>query len=227
MEKSCPGGILLKLRAAYGESGNLTGIGAYDRINSYSSNSYLGRIALTGSTSLANENVKPERQKELEIGTDMSFFDNRLGLQFNWYHKRVEDLLINRQIAPTNGYSSLLDNFGSLENKGIEVVLNGSPVRNNDLRWDITAIFNRNRNKVLEVGPALTLFSTNAGAPIALLEGYPIGVFYGTFFAMDANGNQIKNATGFPQIEKGTQNSPVSYTPQRDANGIPIRNYIA
>ena len=100
-----------------------------------------------------------------------------LGLQFNWYRKRVEDLLINRQIAPTSGYSSLLDNFGSLENKGFEIVLNGAPVANNNLRWDVTAIFNRNRNKMIKVGPALTLFSTNGGAPIALLEGYPVGCF--------------------------------------------------
>jgi len=220
-KNSLPWWNTAKLRIAYGESGNLTGIGAYDRINAYSSNTYLGRIALSGSSRLANEEVKPERQKELEIGTDLSFFRDRIGVQFNWYRKRVEDLLINRQIAPTNGYSSLLDNFGSLENKGFEVVLNGTPVSNNDLRWDLTAIFNRNRNKVIEVGPALTLFSTNGGAPIALLEGYPVGVFYGTFFATDAGGNQIKNTTGFPQIEKGVQNGPLSYTPQRDANGLP------
>ncbi|MGZ3838305.1 MAG: SusC/RagA family TonB-linked outer membrane protein [Flavisolibacter sp.] len=210
-----------KIRAAYGESGNLTGIGAYDRINAYSSNTFLGRIALSGSSRLANEEVKPERQKELELGTDLSFFKDRIGLQFNWYRKRVEDLLINRQIAPTNGYSSLLDNFGSLENKGFEVVLNGSPLSKTNLKWDITAIFNRNRNKVIEVGPALTLFSTNGGAPIALLEGYPVGVFYGTFFAVDAAGNQIKNPTGFPQIEQGIQNGPLSYTAQRDNNGLP------
>lgn len=212
---------LLKIRAAYGESGNLTGIGAYQRFNSYSTNAYLGRTSLISSTILANENVKPERQRELEIGTDMSFFNNRLGLQFNWYTKRVDDLLINRQIAPTNGFSSVLDNFGSLENKGFEIVLNVSPVRNKDLRWDVTGIFNRNRNKALKIGQALTLLSTNAGAPIAILEGQPIGIFYGTFFAVDADGNQVKNATGFPQIEKGVQTRPLEYTTQRDANGIP------
>ena len=198
-----------KIRAAYGESGNLTGIGAYDRLNAYSSNSYLSRIALSGNPRLANESVKPERQKEIEIGTDISMFSNRLGLQFNWYHKRVEDLLINRQIAPTNGYSSLLDNFGSLENNGFEIVLTGSPVSTKDLHWDITAIYNHNRNKVLNVGQALTLFSTNGGAPIALLQGYPVGIFYGTFFALDAGGNMVKNAGGLGQIEKGIQNSPL------------------
>ncbi|MBC7828722.1 MAG: SusC/RagA family TonB-linked outer membrane protein [Chitinophagaceae bacterium] len=212
---------LLKLRAAYGESGNLTGIGAYQRFNAYSTNAYLGRTSLVSSSVLANENVKPERQKELEIGADMSFMNSRIGLQFNWYKKRVEDLLINRQIAPTNGFSSLLDNFGSLENKGIEIVLNIAPVRNKTVRWDITGIFNRNRNKALKIGQALTLLSTNAGAPIAILEGQPIGIFYGTFFALDASGNQVKNTIGLPQIEKGTQTSALVYTTQRDVNGIP------
>jgi outer membrane receptor protein involved in Fe transport len=211
----------MKVRVAYGESGNLTGIGAYSRFNSYSSNSFLSRTALTSPSVLANEHVKPERQKELEIGTDMSLFNNRIGLTFNWYKKRVEDMLINRVIAPTNGFSSLLDNFGSLENKGYEVLLKGSPVNNKNLRWDVTVIYNHNRNKVLEVGPSLTLFSTNAGAPISLLEGYPVGIFYGTFFAVDANGNQVKNTSGIPQIEKGVQNSALVYTPQRDANGLP------
>ncbi|MEJ7823255.1 MAG: SusC/RagA family TonB-linked outer membrane protein [Chitinophagaceae bacterium] len=220
-QKSMPLWNTFKVRAAYGESGNLTGIGAYDRINAFSSNSYLSRIALSGSSRLANEGVKPERQKELEIGADMSFFKDRIGLQFNWYHKRVQDLLINRQIAPTNGFSSLLDNFGSLENKGFEIVLNVSPIRKNDITWDVTAIYNHNRNKVLEVGPALTLFSTNGGAPIALLEGFPVGIYFGTFFALDGNGNMVKTPTGLGQIEKGIQNSPTSFTVQRDAAGLP------
>ena len=210
-----------KVRVAYGESGNLTGIGAYSRFNSYTSNSFLSRTALNSSTVLANEKVKPERQKELEIGTDMAFFNNRLAVTFNWYKKRVEDMLINRVIAPTNGFGSLLDNFGSLENRGYEVLLKGSPVSKKDLRWDVTLIYNHNRNKILEVGPSLTLIGTNAGAPIALLEGFPVGVFYGTFFAVDADGNQVKSAAGIPQLEKGIQNSALSYTPQRDVNGLP------
>jgi TonB-linked SusC/RagA family outer membrane protein len=221
-KNSLPWWNIFKIRAAYGQSGNLTGIGAYDRTNAYSTNSFLGRTGLTSSTRLANENVKPERQKELEIGTDMSFFKDRLGLQFNWYKKRVEDLLINRQIAPTTGFSSLLDNFGSLENKGFEIVLTGSPLRKKDLHWDVTAIYNHNRNKVLNVGRALTLFSTNGGAPVALLQGYPVGIYYGTFFALDPSGNMVKTAAGLGQIEKGIQNSPTSYTEQRDpATGLP------
>jgi hypothetical protein len=114
-----------KLRVAYGESGNLTGIGAYSRFNSYSSNSFVSRIALSSSSTLANTAVKPERQKELEFGIDLGFFNSRLSIQTNIYSKKVEDLLVNRFIAPTTGFSSLLDNFGSLENKGYEFVVTG------------------------------------------------------------------------------------------------------
>jgi len=212
---------LAKLRVAYGESGNLTGIGAYSRFNSYSTNSFLSRTSLFSSSVLANTNVKPERQKELEFGADLSFFKNRLGVTVNVYNKKVSDLLIDRQIAPTNGFSSLLDNFGSLENKGFELVLTGAPVRNKNFTWDATLIFNHNKNKAVKIGQGLTTFATNGGAPIAILEGQPIGVFYGTFFGRDANGNLIKTTAGLGQTERGTQISPLQYTVARDANGLP------
>jgi TonB-linked SusC/RagA family outer membrane protein len=211
---------LAKVRVAYGESGNLTGIGAYSRFNAYSTNSYLGRTALFSSSTLANVNVVPERQKELEFGTDLSFFKSRLGLTVNYYIKKVDDLLINRNIAPTTGFSTLLDNIGSLENKGFEIVLNAVAVSKKDFQWNVTAIFNRNRNKALNIGQSLILLSTNAGAPVAIIQGQPIGVFYGTFFARN-NGSFIKNTAGIPLIERGTQNSTLVNTPQRDANGLP------
>ncbi|MEO6070405.1 MAG: SusC/RagA family TonB-linked outer membrane protein [Chitinophagaceae bacterium] len=212
---------LFKIRAAYGESGNLTGIGAYSRFNTYSSNALLGKTALASSPTLANENVKPERQTEIEFGTDLGFFNDRIGLTFNYYIKEVKDLLINRVIAPTTGFSGLLDNFGSLENKGFEIVLNAVPYKNDNFRWNLTGIFNHNRNKAVRIGQALTLLSLNAGAPVAIIEGQPIGVFYGTFFARDGGGSQVKTAAGIPLIEKGMQDGALMYTPQRDANGLP------
>ncbi|MGV3509309.1 MAG: SusC/RagA family TonB-linked outer membrane protein [Sphingobacteriaceae bacterium] len=211
---------ILKLRIAYGQSGNLTGIGAYQRFNTYPAQSFLGRTSLFSRTTLANENVKPERQDELELGTDLSFFKSRLGLQFNWYNKKVTDILFSRVIAPSTGFSSLLDNVGSLRNRGIEFVLNGSPIRNKDFDWNASIIYSRNKNKALSVG-GLRLFTTNAGAPVAVIDDYPIGVFYGTFFARDDNGNIITNSAGIPLIERGTQNG-VNYTVGRDANGLPV-----
>ncbi len=142
----------LKVRAAYGESGNLTGIGAYSRFNAYTPFPLGGRVSFGSSNTLANEDIKPERQQELELGTDMSFVNGRVGLQFNWYNKEVTDLLISRFIAPTTGYSAFLNNIGKLRNKGIEIVLTGTPVQSKNLRWDITGIFNRNRNEAINIG---------------------------------------------------------------------------
>jgi TonB-linked SusC/RagA family outer membrane protein len=214
-----------KLRIAYGESGNLTGIGAYSRFNSYSSNSFVNRTSLVSSSTLANLNVKPERQQEIEFGIDLGFFNNRLTLQTNIYNKKVDDLLINRFIAPTTGFSSLLDNFGSLENKGFEFVLTAKPIQNKNMSWSITGIYNHNRNKALKIGQALTLLSTNSGTPVAIIEGQPIGIFYGAFFAVDGSGNAVKNPVGFIQGERGTQLTPLTYTVQRDANGLPISTF--
>jgi TonB-linked SusC/RagA family outer membrane protein len=212
---------LFKVRAAYGESGNLTGIGAYSRFNSYSSNSFLGRSALNSSSTLANENVKPERQAETEFGLDLGAFNNRVGLTVNVYNKKVTDLLINRQLSPTNGFSSVLDNFGSLENKGYELMLSLTPVQTKDLKWEMTTIYNHNENKALKIGQALTLLSTNAGAPVAIIEGQPIGVFYGTYFARNADGSYLTNTAGIPQTAKGTQTTVTNPTESKDANGLP------
>jgi TonB-linked SusC/RagA family outer membrane protein len=215
-----------KLRLAYGESGNLTGIGAYQRFNAYSSNSFISRAALVSSSTLANTDIKPERQQELEFGVDLGFFKSRLSVSANIYTKKVEDLLINRFIAPTTGFSSFLNNFGSLENKGFELVVTGKPVQSKDLNWSVTGIFNRNRNKAVRIGQALTLLSTNSGTPVAIIEGQPIGIFYGAFFATDPNGGLVKNPAGFPQGERGTQTGALTYTVQRDpATGLPISTF--
>ncbi len=212
---------VLKVRAAYGESGNMTGIGAYERFNSYDVNSYLGRAYFQSKAIRANTNIKPERQNELEFGTDLFFLDNRVGLTMNIYKKKVSDLLLDRQIAPTTGFSTLLDNFGSLENTGIELLLQLNPIRKTDFNWNATVIFNRNRNKATNVGPGITAFVNSSSGPVSLINGQPLGLYYGTYFARDANGNLLLTPAGLPQTELGVQTDPLNPTPQRNAAGQP------
>ncbi|MBO9729525.1 MAG: SusC/RagA family TonB-linked outer membrane protein [Chitinophaga sp.] len=213
---------LLKFRAAYGESGNLTGIPAYGRYNTYNATAFIGASSFQSPSTYTNPNVKPEKQKELEIGTDMAFLNNRISFSVNYYKKRVEDLLISRAIAPTNGYSFYLDNIGTLQNSGVEVVLNLAPVKTKDFSWNLTAIYNRNKNKAVDIGQSLILYNTVGGAPIGIANGEPIGFFYGTFFARDNNGNILKTPAGIPVTEAGKQLTPLTYTVARDpATGLP------
>jgi hypothetical protein len=149
-----------------------------------------------------------------------------VNVTLNVYNKKVTDLLINRQLAPTNGFSSLLDNFGSLENRGFEVMLSLVPVQTKDLKWEMTTIYNQNENKALKIGQALTLLSTNAGAPVAIIEGQPIGVFYGTYFARKADGSFITNTAGIPQTARGTQSSVTAPTESKDAAGLPTGSVL-
>jgi TonB-linked SusC/RagA family outer membrane protein len=213
---------LLKLRAAFGESGNLTGIPAYGRYNTYNATAFIGASAFQSPGTYTNPDVKPEKQKELEVGTDLAFLDNRISLSVNYYHKRVENLLISRAIAPTNGYAFFLDNIGTLQNSGVEAILNITPVKTGNFTWNLTAIYNRNRNKAVDIGQSLILYNTVGGAPVGIANGEPIGFFYGTFFARDNNGHILKTAGGIPVTEAGTQTSPLTYTAARDPDtGLP------
>ena len=197
-----------KLRAAYGQSGNLTGISAYERINAYSGQPFLGFTSLFTIGTLSNEAVKPERQDELEVGTDLGFLKNRLTLSFNYYNKKVKDLLLPQVIAPTEGFTSFLNNIGSLKNTGFEIILGGTPIKTNDFNWNANLIFNKNRNEAYDIG-AMRLLSTNPGAPIGIIDGQPLGVFYGTYFARNADGSLVTNAAGIPQQARDGAGNPL------------------
>lgn len=208
----------LKLRASYGEAGNLTGIGSYDRFYQFSPVGFLGRNTVTPGTTLANPAVRPERMAEIEGGADLAFLNNRLSLGVTVYRQKISDLVVRRTLAPSTGGSSIVNNVGEMENRGLEVVLDLVPVKTKDLTWDVSFIYNRNRNKVLtlpKVNGITQVISIDnaAGAPVYLIEGQPAGVFYGTTYARNADGSLLLTGQGFPQDERGTQaTGSVDYT---------------
>jgi TonB-linked SusC/RagA family outer membrane protein len=210
-----------KLRSSYGEAGNLTGIAPYDRFNLYTAGSFVGSNYVNANATLANLDVKPERQKEIEIGTDISFFKNRLSLSVNYYHQRIEDLSIERTLAPSQGGSNIRTNVGKLENKGIELSLNATAVKTEAVTWNVYGTFSRNRNKVTESVRGRISISNPTGAPVAIISGQPVGVFYGYYYARNEDGSLLLTDAGLPQQEKGTQDDDLHTTPARDANGQP------
>lgn len=213
-----------RLRASYGEAGNLTGIGAYERFTNYNPLSFNGQPGLIPSTALGNSAIKPERQREVEGGFEASFLRNRLGVELTYYHQTVSDLLLRRVVAPSTGASTRLENAGELENRGLEIMLRGIPVQGRDLSLNTTFIFSRNRNKVTKLnGPGFDIGNGNFGAQWAL-EGQPLGVFYWRRYARNPDGTLLLTPQGIPQAERGVQGNlsdPSAAQVRRDANGQP------
>lgn len=204
-----------KLRYSWGKSGNMTGIGSYDRFWQFNSVAYLGKNTIMPSGTLANERVRPEFMTENEGGIDFTFLNNKLTLGLTAYKQKITDLVVNRVLAATSGGTSGIDNVGEMQNKGYEISLGYTPISNKDLTWDVSVIYSQNRNKIIKLGSPLILQNTVSGAPSYLIEGQAASVFYGTFFARNDDGSMKLTAQGLPQSQKGTQSTtnPLDYTP--------------
>lgn len=152
----------LKLRIAYGEAGNFPPFGAlFTSYDAFSTDGVLG-ISLVGIRGDAN--LKSERQKELEFGTDVNFFNGRLGLSATYYIKTVDDLILLADLEPSTGFTRQYVNAGSLENKGIEISLDTRPVVTENFQWDLGVNFFKNKSEITELRvPAFNLGAFGAG----------------------------------------------------------------
>ena len=124
-----------KLRAAWGQSGNLTAIGVYDRATNYGPVIYGGQAGSVSPLLLGNPGIQPERQTELELGADISMLKDRLSLEFTYFNKDVKDLILNRTLAPSTGFNNRLLNIGNMTNKGFEFMIKGVPVQTKNFSW--------------------------------------------------------------------------------------------
>ena len=141
---------LLKLRASYGVNGN-NNISPYSAYGVYASTAYNGGNGMRPS-SPANDLLSWELNKTWNVGLDFAFFNNRLNGQIDVYTRNTTDMLLNKQVPQTSGFSSNFMNIGSMNNKGIEFQLEGDIFRTNDFVW--TAGFNvaYNKSTVLDLG---------------------------------------------------------------------------
>ncbi|HEX8357651.1 MAG TPA: SusC/RagA family TonB-linked outer membrane protein, partial [Segetibacter sp.] len=191
----------LKLRASYGQSGNLTAIGAYDRFSNYASVSLSGLPGVAAPSQYGNAEVKPERQTEKEVGIDASFLNDRLGIEVSVYDKSVQDLLLPVTLRPSTGYLTQFQNIGNMTNKGIELLLRAIPVTTASFKWNSTIIYSRNKNRVTDIPGGVVTFPGGFGQ-VAAVNGYALGAFYATYFARKGDGTLLLNAAGFPQTAK-------------------------
>ncbi len=189
-----------KVRSSWGQAGNMTAIEAYDRYTNYSTVSINGSTGLIKPGTLGNSGVKPERQTEFEVGTDLEFLSGRLGLEMTYYKQDIEDLLLERTLSPSTGAEYRVENVGNMTNKGFELMLKAGIIRKKDLSWDLTATFSTNENEVNGIEGDII---TYAWGESAAKNGYPLGVFYGYYYARNDDGSLLLTADGLPQREKG------------------------
>ncbi|MCY1719402.1 TonB-dependent receptor [Prolixibacteraceae bacterium Z1-6] len=143
----------LKFRFSYGINGNL--VGRYSSLGLVSTGAsyYFGDGVSTEfgreKTSLGNSSLGWERTKGINLGTDFAIYNGRLNGNIEYYKTTTNDLIYNIAIPNITGYSSITNNVGQIDNRGIEFSLTGNIVKKGDFNWEITANFSRNTNEII------------------------------------------------------------------------------
>jgi TonB-linked SusC/RagA family outer membrane protein len=154
--------------------------------------------------SIANAALKPVLTTEGEVGVEMRFINDRLGLDVALYDKRTNGQIFNVPIAPSSGYTSLVQNLGLVSNKGIEVTFNAKILDSKNLTWNVSYNFSKNWNKVenLTGGPKNVILNTAYDAELDAYPGKSVFGLYAPVPAYTADGKIIVNASsGVPIVD--------------------------
>lgn len=198
----------MKLRMSYGVTGNQE-IGSYNALSQYSQNDYaLGmtpaRVVGISPANIANPNLKWESTASSDVGLDLGLWKNRLTITTDYYYKNTSNLLLYVNIPMTSGYTSILENIGSVSNKGFELAVTTLNVDKNKVKWSTTLNFSTNNNKVKSLGPNPQIYTGGLSGDVfhgntpntsILKPGYSIGSFYGyEFVGIWQTQDQINNS---------------------------------
>lgn len=201
-----------KLRASWGIVGNYPD--AFLANVAYSQGS-LGVYSGTGilytalSTSpYGNDLIRPEQKHEFEIGTEIKFLQNRLGLDLSYYNAQIVDQILPLTLPTTAGAGSILANVGTLRNQGIEVGITGIPVRMGDFQWQSTLNYAWNKNVLEKLASGATElqhadYDGNA-AVLKSVVGQPMGDFYAHPIVRTPNGEPLVDPNGLYKVDPNT-----------------------
>lgn len=162
----------LKLHGSYGTNGNAE-IGNYTWRPSYSYGANYNGIAGGTFSNIGNESLTWEKNKQIDLGLNVSFLQNRINLTADIYKRTTEGSLLNQNISRTTGFTGFINNVGSLENSGLELSLNLVPVKLKDFTWEINASLTANKNKVTSLPSG-----DQANGSFLLRVGQPFYSFY-------------------------------------------------
>jgi TonB-linked SusC/RagA family outer membrane protein len=159
-------------------------------------------LGLIANGNVPNTSLVASLATEFEIGTEMRFFKDRLSLDFTWYDKESKDEILTAPASIASGYNGAVLNVGKLQNRGIELLISGSPFKTKDFHW--TATFNAamNNNKVIALAPgqtSLAVASSRSGNGFTEdIVGLPVDQVMAFDYQRDANGKIVTDASGIP-----------------------------
>ena len=170
----------------------------------------LGRIA---QGQIPNADLVPLTNTEFEIGVDMRFFKNRLGFDFAYYNRKTEDDILVAGISQTSGFGSKVVNIGQMQNNGVELLLYGTPVKNQNWQWDVSLNFAHNNNEVVslldpdnddlkgtdEAESVRVGEARSRQAYIHHIEGFPYSSIMGFRYARNDDGSLMLDDDNLPQ----------------------------
>lgn len=166
----------LKLRAIYGLTGN-DGIGDFASLGLYGAGYNYGGSSGIAPTQLPNPDLKWETTTQTGFGFDISMLKSRISMNVDLYYNYTKDLLLDRPIPSSSGFTAISANIGELENRGVEVVLNTVNL-DKAFRWTTSLTFASNKNKVLSLYEDQPIDDQGRGGN-RVEVGQPIGIFYG------------------------------------------------
>jgi TonB-linked SusC/RagA family outer membrane protein len=174
-----------KLKASYAKIGKDGD--AYAITNGFATGLVIGSsVPFYQNRTLGNPNLRPEFTNTAELGTELRFLNDRLGMELTVYQQKSKDLLVPVAVSTTTGFDMAYVNAGEINNKGLEVTLSAMPVRTKDFSWDLRVNFSTNRNRVVRLNEGLNEIAIssqsgylNSAVTTKLVPGMAYGALYG------------------------------------------------
>ena len=157
---------------------------------------------------LNNSELRPEQTTSIEFGTELKFFNNRLGVDITYYSTSTVDQIFPVSVSKASGYSTIMKNAGEMSNKGIETMLYITPIKTEDFSWDITLNWAKNTNEVVALYEGVENINLTSlwGVYVTARAGEAYGMLRGSNFVYDDNDNPVVGADGLyltsPEIEE-------------------------
>jgi TonB-linked SusC/RagA family outer membrane protein len=210
-----------KFRVNYAEVGNdadaLQLNNTYTRVSNFQGQPlYTNSLLLPFRSINKNPELKPERTKSFEVGLEASMLDRRLGFDITYYKTNSVDQIVSAAVSSASSYTNGLVNGGNIENKGLELQLNGTPIKTKDFSWEIIINWSNNRSKVISLPNGLDnlqLGSFQGGVTVNAAPGEAYGALKGTDYVYTNGQPTVDQTTGKYLITTSSSNTIGNITP--------------